>query len=241
MTSELHHLVAAYALDALDASERDEFERHLASCGDCRAELASFAPVAARLAEASATVPPADLKGRVIDAIGSTEQAAPLDGGSTTAGVTALDARRGTRVRPLAWLASAAAVALLVVAAVVIVGQRDGADDVDDLRAAPDAVARTLDVVAGDVGSIEVIWSPTRGQVALVATGVATPGDGSVYELWAIAGGTPVPAGLFVPADGAIREVVDLGDVDPEAWGITIEPARGSPVPTGDILYFAEV
>ena len=40
MEQELvHDLVAAYALDALDDSERREFEEHLATCEQCSEEL----------------------------------------------------------------------------------------------------------------------------------------------------------------------------------------------------------
>jgi anti-sigma-K factor RskA len=38
--AEMHDLVALYALDALDAEERDSFERHLQDCAECEASLA---------------------------------------------------------------------------------------------------------------------------------------------------------------------------------------------------------
>ena len=37
----VHDLTPAYALDALDEIERLEYEAHLATCEDCRDELAS--------------------------------------------------------------------------------------------------------------------------------------------------------------------------------------------------------
>ena len=46
------HDPPAYALDALDDHERDEFEAHLAECDDCRAELADFRETASMLAHA---------------------------------------------------------------------------------------------------------------------------------------------------------------------------------------------
>ena len=55
MTSELHHLAGAYALDALEESERAAFEQHLASCDWCTVEVADFRATAAVLAIASAT------------------------------------------------------------------------------------------------------------------------------------------------------------------------------------------
>ena len=39
MSTDLHDLVAAYALDALPSDEATEFERHMAGCDECRGEL----------------------------------------------------------------------------------------------------------------------------------------------------------------------------------------------------------
>ena len=36
---DLHTLTGAYAADALDAVDRDVFERHLETCDSCRAEV----------------------------------------------------------------------------------------------------------------------------------------------------------------------------------------------------------
>ncbi len=44
--SDLHGLSGAYAVDALDDLERARFERHLAECEDCRAEVASLVEAA---------------------------------------------------------------------------------------------------------------------------------------------------------------------------------------------------
>ncbi len=41
--SELHSLVAPYALDALNESDARSFEEHLALCERCREELAGAA------------------------------------------------------------------------------------------------------------------------------------------------------------------------------------------------------
>lgn len=242
MNADVHHLVTAYALDALDDRERELFESHLAGCAECRAELDGFEPVISGLARAQATAPPADLKARVLAQVAETPQLAPVGESPGSAPVVSLSDRRR---RPVVWLASAAAVALLVVGAVALVGLRGG-ETVDDVRAAPDAVTVSLPATA-DAGApaiVEIVWSDSRDQVAVFADGLPDPGPGFVYELWAIAGGAPVPAGLFEPDDGSIRDVADVtdfADEAPAAWGITIEPDGGSPAPTGDILYFAEV
>ena len=53
--NDIHALSGAYAVDALDDIERAGFERHLAECADCRAEVASLRETAALLAEDAAT------------------------------------------------------------------------------------------------------------------------------------------------------------------------------------------
>src|SRR4029078_7862244 len=67
MSAEPHDLVAAYAMDALDADEEREFERHLASCERCREELARVGEAAAGLAAgAVGPAPPPELKQRIL-------------------------------------------------------------------------------------------------------------------------------------------------------------------------------
>ena len=67
--SDVHKLTGAYAVDALDDLERARFEKHLAECEDCRAEVAELRETAALLAEATATPPPAALRESVLAGI----------------------------------------------------------------------------------------------------------------------------------------------------------------------------
>jgi anti-sigma-K factor RskA len=64
-----HALAGPYALDALDRPERDRFERHLRRCRSCPREVRAFSATAAALGLAAAVTPPAQLKGRVLDAV----------------------------------------------------------------------------------------------------------------------------------------------------------------------------
>jgi hypothetical protein len=64
----VHDLAAAFALDALDDDDADEFEQHLAICPDCEDELARLRVAAVSLAFAGElAVPPASLRERVLD------------------------------------------------------------------------------------------------------------------------------------------------------------------------------
>jgi anti-sigma-K factor RskA len=65
----VHELTAAYALDALDSAEARDYESHLATCAECRAELASLSEAAGALAFAvEAPAPPLELRERILDA-----------------------------------------------------------------------------------------------------------------------------------------------------------------------------
>ena len=64
--SDLHAHSGAYAVDALDDVERARFERHLAECEDCRAEVQSLREAAALLADDTAAAPPPGLRDRVL-------------------------------------------------------------------------------------------------------------------------------------------------------------------------------
>src|SRR3954469_25184659 len=66
--SDIHALSGAYAVDALDDLERVAFERHLAECAECRAEVDGLREVAATLAETTAVAPPAALHHPVLSA-----------------------------------------------------------------------------------------------------------------------------------------------------------------------------
>ena len=66
---DLHELVAGYALNALDADDRQAFENHLAGCERCRAELSALSEAVGPLAFAvEGATPPPGLRGRILTA-----------------------------------------------------------------------------------------------------------------------------------------------------------------------------
>ena len=66
--SEFHESTGSYALDALEAAERAEFEAHLATCEPCRDEVVQFRETAAELSALSGATPPPRMCGSVLDA-----------------------------------------------------------------------------------------------------------------------------------------------------------------------------
>ncbi|SER16226.1 anti-sigma factor [Microlunatus flavus] len=83
-----HDDAAAYALDALDAAERAQFEEHLAGCAQCRDEVAELHEAAAALVLAEPVpLPPPSLRASVLDAITGVEQLPPLAAPTATGSV----------------------------------------------------------------------------------------------------------------------------------------------------------
>ena len=231
MSPELHHLAHAYALDALDADERAAFEAHYHDCDVCSGDVTADREVAAMLAEAVAVAPAPDLKAAVMGEITKTRQLPPLVPERTDE----LAARRAARRRQVGWVAGIAA---LLIAAIGVTSQfGDSRDDVADVVAAPDAIVTSLEG-SGD-GTLRVVWSAERDEVAVFGSDLANPGADRAYALWFLHGdGSVAPAGLFTPSDGGeVRTVLDVADDSTTGWGVTIEPATGSPQPTSDVIF----
>lgn len=235
MNADPHSLSAAYALDALDADERADFEAHLATCAECTAAVVDFREVASALGDATEQLPPPHVKVAVMARLDDVAQETP-DASPSAPVVSLADRRREFSMAQL--LSAAAAVALIAVGAIVIVGTRGGETNFDDVVAAPDAVVTEL---TGEAGVLEVVWSAELDRVAVRGERLADLSAEQRYALWAIVDGVPVPAGLFEPEDGRFEEVAAIADVDAEAWGVTVESAEGSDLPTSDIILFADV
>lgn len=67
--NDVHSAVGSYVADALEVSERAEFEAHLSYCDSCRQEVAEFDETTAELTRLVATPPPAALRDRVLSNI----------------------------------------------------------------------------------------------------------------------------------------------------------------------------
>jgi anti-sigma-K factor RskA len=133
---------------------------------------------------------------------------------------------------------------LVVGAASFVIGRSNSASDggfagdVEQVLGQPDA--RLLSLSGPGAGQVKVAWSDATDRAVVIADGLADPGDGNVYELWLIDASGAQPMRLLDDARGGdVRRSISV-DGTPQAWGITIEPAGGSPAPTGEILYSAE-
>jgi anti-sigma-K factor RskA len=220
----IHDLSAAYALDALDPRETEDFVEHLRHCERCRSEVAELQETAGSLAVAA---PPAQLpeglRGRIL------EQAR-----TERSNVIPFPVHR----RRVTWALSAAAA---VAAAAAIAFGVWAASLNDDLGAQRSALA-----LLAAPGTQQVPLSDGRGTLAVSARGdamllisdLSRAPDGKTYEAWVIGADGPEPAGLF---DGGGLAVVRLSKRvgSGENVAVTVERHGGTAQPTSRPIFTA--
>ncbi len=204
-------LIAPVALGAATEQEQAEVERHAASCHDCRVDLDGLRSAAAGLAlEVPQLDPPAELRGRIMDAVRA-------DGRVRTP-VTPVR-RRGFAM----WPALAGALAVLAAGLVTWnVTLQGGGQPTRQIS----FVGTTDPSVSGRVVIDET------GAAVMRITGLPPLDADESYELWTIRDGTPRSEGFAArTAQGEI--VVATADlvgatalaVTPEARSNTASPS----------------
>ncbi len=229
MVDQPHDLTAGYALDALDARERELYESHLATCEDCRQELASFWRVSGALARgAGGPPPPPELRVRILEQARAERQ--------SVLPTNVMPLRRRVAVPAVATLAAVAAVAALALG----LWSRSLSQELDRLRGSDAAVAVLSDPQArllalrGASGALVVTPS---GEAALVVENLERPPAGKVYEIWVMHDGIATPAGLFASAEARTALALDHTVPEGAIVGVTIEDAGGVDAPTGSPVF----
>ena len=236
MTTEIHALVGAYVLDAVDDLERVAFDRHLAGCESCRIEVDELREAGSRLADNTWSVPPPRLRTEVLAAVGRTRQLAPVETRTAPPGPSAWR-RRSLAVAAAVVLAAGTGTAVWTVqdqrvrdGREVIAGMQVREARARDILAAPDVVFRTAPMVGG--GKVTVASSPSRNAGVILMAADAPPADGRVFQLWTIrTGGAPENAGVLAVGQTSVVQIVD-GLPGVATVAVTREPANGSRVPT---------
>ena len=235
MTAEIHTLVGAYALDAVDDLERAAVVRHLRECAECRAEVDELRQAAARLADGVWSVPPPRLRSNVMTAVRVTRQLSP-ETPARPARPQVTRWRRLTAAAAVVLAAGGAATATYLVQDERVRHQQALADSaradearVRSILAAPDLVIRDQTVDGG--GRMTVAVSRLRNAgVVMLAAGAAPTGD-QVYQLWTVRSRAAHDEGALQPGQTTAVRIVDGIDQASDV-GVTVEPAGGSRTPT---------
>jgi anti-sigma-K factor RskA len=250
--ADIHALSGAYAVDAVDDIERAEFERHLATCADCREEVASFRATATQLSTLMSATPPERLREQVLRDIAKVRPLPPAvseEAGQRIeatsrehAGAQAPDLPSrvsrlsDARRRRNRWLAAAAAVVVLGGGGALVVTQPwNSSSQVQtniaaQVQQAPDA--ERYPTTLPDGSTVTIVRSKSVGRAVLVTENLAAAPSGKTYQMWLqAAGGSFVSAGLVPP--GSTETVVLEGDAaTAQGAGVTVEPSGGSTQPT---------
>ena len=224
---EPHTLAGAYALDAITEPDRARFERHLARCQACAAELRELREATARLAGAVAAEPPPDMIERAVAAAARTRQLPPLTGPARAFRPPA--ARRialGLAALSLTGAAAAGAVALTAENHLGAAQLSDHA--ITEVLNAPDAVILTSRVRGG--GTATVVMSRRDRSLVFTTAGLPRLSAGRCYQLWLMGptGDRPVDV-LPAPEAGMTSPVIATGLAEGDWVGLTIDPAGQAP------------
>ena len=244
--TEMHALVGPFVADALDDQEREDFDAHLTTCGQCREELAELRETMAEMAAFHEVAPPPMLRASILNAIATTpmlpaEEVPPV---VEQPAATILTPRHGfgRGRRPLStWLAAVAAVLVVALGGVTIWQQAHlqsiQAADAQriELLSAPDLqVSHTT--LAG--GELTYLVSQSRGQAIVTASALADPGTDRSWQVWVMQDGVP-RSGAIIDDGGRVSTLI-TGVGGGDALAITNEPRGGSPAPTGEVLAAVE-
>lgn len=234
MDEDREILAAEYALGTLDAVERAEAERLIASDAAFAVRVGYWEGRLSLLAEAVEGVePPASVWPKIL---------AALPGATTLAGTPSGSAeviylnRRLKRWRAATYIASAIAASLLL-----FVGLRDV------LQPKPE-LGRYVAVLQADKvspGFLLTVDLKTK-EFTVRRVGAETPRDRS-FELWLVHDKFPAPRSLGVIGDHEFTRS-QLAAYDPQiineaTYAVTVEPPGGSPtgVATGPIVYVGKL
>lgn len=243
MPHEAEALLGAHALGALSEGEARQVQAHLRECASCAAAFAEFEQIASGLLHAAAQVePPARMRARLL---------------------AALEAERDDRPRPAAigrrrwgWAGAVAGLALVALNLVQLVRgadlQRQLQSMASQQRAGQAALAlrsypssRVVEVQVQDIRGT-FVYDPGFPLAVLYIWGLDDPAVDQAYQAWLISpAGERTDAGLLeLPAEAGFASLVLRAPLPLQnytGFGVTLEPAGGSPQPTGPRILGADL
>jgi anti-sigma-K factor RskA len=214
---EATDLLALDAVGALEASDRDLIERHVATCESCKRAAAQYADLASLLPAAlEVAPPPARLRRRLMAQVYA----------EATASARLPWWRRVLAAIPASRTFTAVG-AVAVVAAIVF-----GIFALAGRNASPPPVAYT---VSGTTATGTLAVNTAGTQAVLTVKGLAALPSTEAYEVWLIPPrGSPKGVAFLSPGlgDGPWTAVVPGSLAGYKSIAATVEPAGGSPTPS---------
>lgn len=258
--SWLDEHIELYAVGALDDTEIDRVEVEIAretvlEQRRYRREVTRTREALASLSVQHATAPPPQLRDQLLASLSAAPQIRPdgpegspgfdrasddVDEVDRPSNVIDLDARR----RRVSLAVGAVAAALMLIVGGVLVGRVTAPEssapvasqleqDTSKVLSAPDMELRQD--ALGD-GNVTVAASRTTNTAVVFADGLPPTPDGQTYQMWLI-GDSHDPTSIGLMQGNPGRQVIAVDDLTgSDKLGVTIEPAGGSPQPTGEVI-----
>jgi len=219
--------IAAYALGCLEPEEAEQVAAHLQTCPACRAELQAYESLCETLSLAAEPVsPPPALKERLMQPIAAPPAPAKRANGWRTL--------QNLLQRPVpAW--SLGVVVLALALFLVPLLRRLSTGPVAPSRSPMGTIALIGTEAVPEAHGVLVVGSDGMEGGLMVEHLPPLDADHQ-YQLWLIADGQRTSGGVFSVNEGGYAAVPVISPrplTDYTAFGITIEPAGGSPGPTG--------
>lgn len=233
MNPETHvtEQLAAYALNILDAPETAQVKAHLATCAACRAELDAYQEVTGLLTLAAPiVVPPVDLKTRLMQEIGAEKVVGETAVSTPQKPRQPFNWRGWFQKRPI-WQPALALVLILL-----LISNFQLRRQLDAIRTPANFGTVILNSEASGEATGLIIISADGEYGTLVVQNLPHLPESQAYQLWLIKDGQRTSGGLFnVSQDGYLAKIIYSPEplAHYQNFGITIEPAAGSPGPTG--------
>ena len=233
-------MIPARALSALDAAEERVLNEHLENCAECRKELEDWQATAAALSLTADPVEPSpQVRERILsevrkDLSSSKPEVIPF---------------RSTPKRNI-WssFGSLGAIAAVVLFAALCIGlavlwrqnkELERSKEFVELVNTPGArVSELSGVEPGRSATAKLAYDRT-GRAILMASKLPSVPQGKAYQLWFIVGNKPpMPGKTFVPdsaGNAVLKDEMPREAIDANVFAITVEPERGSTIPTSPI------
>jgi anti-sigma-K factor RskA len=230
-TNHVIDLMPGYALDCLSEEEKQQVLEHLAQCESCQVELDTYRQVVDELHEGVPLVePPPELRQKILMQVQPKLTPDPIRGSDAC-----LETLRRKMQSGAPWAYASFVLVILLAASNIWTFQR-----LNRLEATNPADFRVVSLTGTDKAPLAtglLVLSHDGNTGTLVVDSLPFLDETQQYQLWLIKDGKRTSGGVFsVSQDGygalAINSPQPLKDF-PD-FGITIEPAGGSPGPTGD-------
>jgi anti-sigma-K factor RskA len=235
-------IVESYVLGLASDEERREFERSCDQYPEVLAARTTFEMALEKQAMENAIAPPADLKNKIIDKIG------------TAGKIVSMRSEQG---RKTAWLKYVAAASVILLAGSLyyninlynknkdlqknydntVAKLNDMENDmhrITDKSSIKTAVMKGMEISPASFAT--VYWDTTSHDVFLLVNNLPVPASDKQYQLWAILNGKPVDLGVFeIKKERLLIQAKNAQGA--EAFAITLENKGGSPTPTMEKIY----